>query len=103
MFENQPKEVQNIILEKTCKNKSCWKLNLTFYICLTHHHTLHTVYLDGRVGLYPPRIPDHNIFIFVHFGSADPKQFSHLFGHNKLEKVKKFHCYNPSSFLVIDI
>ena len=74
MLENRPKQVQNVILEKTCKNKSCRKLNFSAYTCLTHHHTLRTVYLVGRVELYPLRIPEHNFFIFGHFGSVDPKK-----------------------------
>ena len=72
------------------------------YMSHTSPHTTHCV-VGWGVRSYPPSIPEHNFFIFGHFGSAYPKTFSHLFGLKTLGKIMKFHGDNPRSFLLINV
>ena len=53
-IKNPQKRVENVVLEKSCENKSCWKLNFTWNTCLTCHFWTKIGDLAGVVIFDPP-------------------------------------------------
>ena len=79
MLENRQKHVQNVILEKKSWKQKLQEIN--FYVLYMSWTLLYTTHckVGMGVGSYPPRVTEHNVFIFGHFGSADPKNFFPIF------------------------
>lgn len=97
MLEYLQKQVQNIISEKTHRNKSCLTLEFTSNTFL--NITTHCVVGRGLGDTHPASF----MTSFSISGTSDRpiQRFFYLFCHKKLRQVMKFHVPSPSSFLVI--